>query len=210
MTRHRALLALAAAAVASVVVLLGGAFSSAPKANPLAVLSENALGTPEQQAVGRLLAGLSSGHTAGYVQRLERRVARRPGDGATLTVLALAYQQRARETGDPTYYRLSGEALRRATAAHGPAELVLQAGASLSNTRHRFSDGLRLAREALRIEPVDASADAALGDALFNLGRYGEAFRVYNRMALLAPGVASFTRVASARELIRKYRCSGL
>jgi tetratricopeptide (TPR) repeat protein len=202
MTRHRALLALAAAALVAVAVLLGGAFSSAPKANPLAVLSENALGTPEQQAVGRLLAGLSSGNTAGYVHRLERRVARRPNDGATLTVLALAYQQRARETGDPTYYRLSGEALRRATAAHGPAELVLQAEASLANTRHRFADGLRLAREAIRIEPLDASADAALGDALFNLGRYSKAFKVYDRMALLAPGVASFTRVASARELI--------
>ena len=61
---------------------------------------------------------------------------------------------------------------------------------------------VRLAREALRIEPLDASADAALGDALFNLGRYREAFNVYDRMALLAPGVASFTRVASARELI--------
>jgi tetratricopeptide (TPR) repeat protein len=195
-------MAVATAAVVAAATFFGGAFSSAPKANPLAVLSENALGSPDQRAVGRLLAGLSAGDTSSYVRRLEQRVERKPSDGATLAVLALAYQQRARETGDPTYYRLSGEALGRAEAHSAPRELVLQAEAALANTRHRFRDGLRLAREALRLEPLDASADGALGDALFNLGRYRAAFRVYDRMALLAPGVASFTRIASARELI--------
>src|SRR5256885_5555079 len=114
MKRHRAFLAVAVISIAAAATLLGGAFSSSPKANPLAVLSENALGSPGQRALGRLLAGLSNGDTAGYVRRLERRVARRPSDGATLAVLGLAYQQRARESGDPTFYRLSGEALQRA------------------------------------------------------------------------------------------------
>src|SRR3954449_5697971 len=202
MKRQRALLGIAVAAVAAAATLFGGAFSSSPRANRLTALSENALGSPDQRAVGRLLAGLSSGDTARYVRRLERRGAQKPSDGATPAVLALAYQQRARETGDPTYYGLSGKALAQAEANSGPRELVLQAEAALANTRHRFDQGLRLAQEALRLEPVDASADGALGDALLNLGRYRAAFRVYDRMALLAPGVASFTRVASARELI--------
>src|SRR4051794_31513635 len=202
MKRQRALLGIAVAAVAAAATLFGGAFSSSPRANPLSVLSENALGSPDQRAVGRLLAGLSAGDTARYVGRLERRVAQKPSDGATSAVLALAYQQRARETGDPTYYGLSGKALARAEANGGPRELVLQAEAALANPRHRFDQGVRLAQEALQLEPLDASADGALGDALLNLGRYRAAFRVYDRMALLAPGVASFTRVASARELI--------
>jgi tetratricopeptide (TPR) repeat protein len=190
------------AAAAAVPILLGGALSSSPKASPLAVLASNALGTPEQQAVGRLLSGLSSGHTGAYIHRLERRVARDPGDGDTVGVLALAYQQRARETGDPAYYRLSGLALRRAGKAGGTAALVLQGEASLANTRHRFRLGLRLAGRELALDRFNGSADGALGDALLNLGRYPAAFRTYDHMALLAPGVASFTRVAAARELI--------
>jgi tetratricopeptide (TPR) repeat protein len=202
MRKHRLLLVVALAAALAITTLLGGAFSGAPKVNPLAVLAANAVGSPEQRALGQLLAGLSSGHTDAYIRRLERRVAHDPQDGNSLGVLALAYQQRARETGDPTYYKLSGLALRRASAAHGPVALIVQGEASLANTRHRFALGLRLAREAIGLDRYNGSAYAALGDALFNLGRYRSAFRVYDHMALLAPGVASFTRIGSARELI--------
>src|SRR5206468_5311018 len=133
---------------------------------------------------------------------LERRIAAHPKDADALTLLGLAYQQRARETGDPTFYRLSGEALRRSSAAGGRLPLIVQGRASLANTRHRFREGLRLARRAVRLDPENASAYGALGDALLNLGRYREAFKVYDHMALLSPGIASYTRVASARELI--------
>jgi tetratricopeptide (TPR) repeat protein len=200
--RKRLGIAIAVAAAAAVASLLGGAFSSSSKANRFAVLASNALGTPEQQAVGQLLTGLSSGHTAAYIHRLERRVARDPGNGDALGVLALAYQQRARETGDPTYYRLSDLALRRAEKAGGTAALVLQGEAALANTRHRFRLGLRLAGREIALDRFNGSAYGALGDALFNLGRYRAAFKTYDHMALLAPGVASFTRVAAARELI--------
>ena len=202
MRKHRALVALAVVGAVAVATLLGGAFSGAPKADPLAVLAANAGGSPEQRALGELLGGLSTGHTEAYLRMLERRAARDPQDGNTLGVLALAYQQRARETGDPAYYRLSELALQRATTAHGPLALIVQGEASLANTRHRFALGLRLARRAVGLDHYNGSAYAALGDALFNLGRYRAAFRVYDHMALLAPGVASFTRVASARELI--------
>ena len=80
--------------------------------------------------------------------------------------------------------------------------MIAQGEASLANTRHRFRDGLRLARVAIGSDPYNGSAYGALGDALLNLGRYRQAFKVYDKMALLAPGIASFTRVAAARELV--------
>jgi tetratricopeptide (TPR) repeat protein len=202
MSRRRIRVAVLAAGVMGFALLLGGAFSRPARPSPLQVLRTNAEGSPDQRALGRLLAGLSTGNTAGYIGKLERRVSRRPQDAAALAALALAYQQRARETGDPTYYRLSGTALQRAGAAGGETALVVQGEASLANTRHQFRKGLRLAHEAVRLDPYNGSAYGALGDALFNLGRYDRAFRVYDRMALLSPGVASFTRVASARELL--------
>jgi tetratricopeptide (TPR) repeat protein len=199
--RRLLILALGAGS-AAVVLLFGGVLASRPHANPLAVLTANAGVSPEQAELGRLFAGFSTGDTARVAHTLERRVARMPHDGDALAVLALAYQQRARETGDPAYYRLSDTALHRAFAAGGPQALIAQAEASLANTRHRFRDGLRLGSEAIGLDPENGSAYGALGDALLNLGRYKQAFRVYDQMALKAPGIASFTRVANARELI--------
>jgi tetratricopeptide (TPR) repeat protein len=196
------------AAIAAVVLLFGGALSRPSRVSPLAVLAANAGVSREQVALGGLFAGLSSGDTTGVVHTLERRVARRPEDGDALAVLAVAYQQRARETGDPAYYRLSDTALRRAAAAGGPPALIAQSEASLANTRHRFGDGLRLATEAVQLDAENGSAYGALGDALLNLGRYGQAFKVYDGMALRAPGIASFTRVANARELIGRPRAA--
>src|SRR5438552_17782260 len=184
MGRRRLVIWAFTAGTAALVLLFVGVVSARPPPNQLAVLAAVAGVAPGQPAVGRLFAGFSTGNTAGVVHRLERRVGRMPHDGDALAVLALAYQQRARETGDPAYYRLSDTALRRASAAGGPLSLIGQGEASLANTRHRFRDGLRLAREAIRLDPENGAA------------------------ALEAPGIASFARVANARELIGRPRAA--
>jgi tetratricopeptide (TPR) repeat protein len=196
------LLAVAAAVIAAAVLLLGGAFSGAPTGDRFGLGAGAAAASADQDSLGKLLAGFSTGDTAGYVRKLEHRVAVDPKDADSLTLLGLAYQQRARETGDPTFYALSDRALRRAAAAGGHLSLIVQGQASLANTRHRFAQGLALARRAVRLDPNNGSAYGALGDALLNLGRYPAAFKAYDRMAVLSPGIASYTRVASARELI--------
>jgi tetratricopeptide (TPR) repeat protein len=201
--RRTVLLGLGAAGIAAVVLLFGGVLSGSHAVDPLrAAIAAAKPAAAKQDALSRLLAGLSTGDTAGYVGKLERRVAAHPRDGDALALLGLAYQQRARETGDPTFYKLSGKALQRASSAGGPLPLIVQGQASLANTRHRFVTGLRLAQEAISLDPDNGSALGALGDALLNLGRYREAFAAYDRMALLAPGIASYTRVANARELL--------
>src|ERR671934_137655 len=43
---------------------------------------------------------------------------------------------------------------------------------------------------------------AGVAAAVLHLGRYRLAFKAYDHMALLAPGIASYTRVANARELL--------
>jgi len=185
------------------VFLLGGVFSSSPAVDSLKLAAARAMpSAADQDSLRRLLQGFSTGDTVGYVRKLERRVVRNPSDGEALTLLGLAYQQRARETGDPAFYRLSGDDLRRAALAGGPLPLIVQGRASLANTRHRFKEGVELARKAVELDPENASAYGALGDALLNLGRYERAFKVYDRMAVLSPGIASYTRIANARELI--------
>ncbi len=201
--RRRLLLGFGAAGIAVAFLLLGGIFSSARAPDPVReALAAARTDAQRQDSLSRLLVGLSSGDTAGYVRKLERRVRLHPEDADALTLLGLSYQQRGRETGDPTFYSLSDRALRRAARAGGQMSVVVQGKASLANTRHRFRAGLRLAREAIRLDPDNGSALGALGDALLNLGRYPAAFRAYDRMTLLTPGIASYTRVAAARELL--------
>jgi len=201
--RRNALVGIGAAGIAATVLLFGGILSGSKTVDPIrAAIAAAGPAAAKQDALTRLVAGLSTGDTAGYVRKLERHVAAHPHDADALTLLGLSYQQRARETGDPTYYKLSGEALQRAANAGGQRPLIVQGQAALANTRHRFQDGLRLARLAISLAPDNAAAYGALGDALVNLGRYRAGFKAYDRMTLLAPGIASYTRVASARELL--------
>jgi tetratricopeptide (TPR) repeat protein len=201
--RRRVVLGSVAAALAMAVLLFGGVLSGPRPIDPLrSAFASAAPGGAEQDALSSLLAGLSTGDSAAYVRKLERRVALEPADGQALTLLGLSYQQRGRETGDPTYYSLSARALARAKRVGGPLPLVVQGKASLANTRHRFREGLKLARAAIRLDPDNGSAVGALGDAELNLGRYHDAFAAYDRMVLMAPGIASYTRVANARELL--------
>jgi tetratricopeptide (TPR) repeat protein len=183
--------------VAATLAVLGGAFGggsdqAAPRAQP---------SSGDDAVLSRLLSGLAGDDSAAYVRRLERRVeARRDPD--TLLLLGFAYQQRARETGDPSFYSLSERALRAATRSRTASGLAATGLAANAVSRHRFGQAVPLARRALRADPEDATAHGALGDALLNLGRYRPAFAAYDRMAELSPSVGSYARIAHARELV--------
>jgi tetratricopeptide (TPR) repeat protein len=202
MTRTKPLLAGVAAAVAVATALLGGVLADdSPSGRGFADRPTAAV-QADRQLLDQLLRGIAREDTRSYVRRLERRLAGGGGDADTLTLLGFAYQQRARETADPTYFGLSEQALRRAGRAGADAGLITTGLASLAVSRHRFGEALVLARDALRSDPQNATAYGALGDALANLGRYREAFKAFDRMAELSPSIASYARIAQARELL--------
>jgi tetratricopeptide (TPR) repeat protein len=193
--RTKILLSLGAMAVATVVVLFGGVLGSSDAGGQPAAQNRDA-------AAGRLLAGFSPGDTAAYVTQLEARVAATPEDSKSLLLLGLAYQQRARETGDPSFYPRSQAALRRCLRLTPKNALALTGLAALAASRHRFESARALAERASRLAPASAGPLGVLGDALVELGRYGEAFAAFNRMAALKPSLASYSRVSYARELL--------
>src|SRR5437868_10194285 len=167
MGRSRALLLAAAVLGTAGMLLFGGVFADSSGDGVLRSEARAAGDAADQDSLNGLIAGFSSGNTAAYVRSLEHRVAQQPSDAASLTLLGLAYQQRARETGDPTYYRLSRRALDRALRGGGGTRaVILQGLASLANTRHRFGLGLTLARKSIRLDRYNGSAVGALGDAL--------------------------------------------
>jgi tetratricopeptide (TPR) repeat protein len=194
-TRVR-LLAVAALALAlALALLLGGVFREDSSATTRSAL-------PAAAAMAESLqAGFAAGDTAATIRRLEE-AARAGGGVRALTLLGLAYQQRARETADSTFYALSERALRRALRLDPQSADALGGLGSLALARHRFREALALGTKARELAPYTARHLGVVGDALVELGRYREAFRAFDRMVELRPTLSGYARVSYARELL--------
>jgi tetratricopeptide (TPR) repeat protein len=185
------------AAAAATISLFGGVFAheSSP-AGSAAARPVMPSGLPS------IRSGGSSGSTTAVVASLQARARANPRDALALTQLGLAYQQRARETGDPSYYPKSAGVLRKALALRPSSALAISGLGSLALSRHRFREALALGRRAIALEPDQARHWGVLGDSLIELGRYDQAFRAFNRMSELGPGASSYARISYARELL--------
>jgi tetratricopeptide (TPR) repeat protein len=189
------------------ILLVGGATAAALALGGLVggVLAESK-GSPAPAAApsafaDRALSGAAAGIGASATQALEARVRAEPEDAGALTELGFAYQLRWRETADASYLPRSEEALRRAVRfGTDDANAVVGLG-SLALIRHEFRAALVYGRRAQRLLPGSYRPYGIVGDALVELGRYGDAFAAFDRMVSLRPGLASYARVAYAREL---------
>ena len=197
--RKRIAIAGTAAALAAAVSLVGGVFRDSDG-------SARAVPLQKDVASQRLEGGFAAGDTAGLVTRLAAELRQRPGDARTFTLLGLAYQQRARETGNPLYYTKSEGVLTRATKLAPGDPTTTSALGSLALARHRFREALRLGRQAVRTAPYTSRNYGVLGDALVELGRYEDAFKVFDRMGSLRPDLSSYSRIGYARELLGRPR----
>ena len=191
--KRRLLLAGGAAAVIAAAALLGGVLRGA---------SSSAAGVAPSVSTDRLAGGFAAGDTTGLVRTLQTTLEAHPADAKSWALLGLAYQQRARETGDPAYYTRSAGVLARSLALE-PDDLTAVGGlGSLALSRHRFRDALALGRRALRISPSTARGYGVVGDALLELGRYPAAFAAFDTMTRLKPSLSAYARVSYARELL--------
>lgn len=150
----------------------------------------------------RALAGAAGGVGASTLTALEAEVRAQPRDARLLTQLGFAYQLRWRETADPSYLPRSETALRRAVRfGVEDADATLGLG-SLALIKHEFRAALRHGRAARTLLPGSSRPFGVIGDALIELGRYDEAFAAFERMVTLRPSLASYARIAYARELV--------
>jgi tetratricopeptide (TPR) repeat protein len=192
--RARWILAGAVAAIAAAASLLGG------------VLTETNAGTPAAKVVefsaDRALSGFSLGQTETTVRALQERLRKNSRDARSYSLLGFAYQQRARETGDSSYYPRAAGVLRRARVLAPRSHLTTSGLAALALSQHRFGDALGLSRRARSLAPHAARNYGLIGDALVELGRYEEAFRAFDHMSRLKPNLASYARISYGRELL--------
>jgi len=109
--------------------------------------------------------------------------------------------QKARETGDPTWYLHARAAVEQALAVDPSDYGALRARAWVLLGLHEFADARAAAERALAIEPNDFMNWANLTDALVELGDYPRAIDAADRLAELRPGVVAYTRVAGLQAL---------
>jgi tetratricopeptide (TPR) repeat protein len=139
---------------------------------------------------------------AGQVAELQRAVKTRPDDAGLVARLGLSYLQRARETGDPSFYTRADALLRRARMLE-PTSLDAVVGlGSLALSRHEFQQALQLGQEALELTGgFSPAAKAIVGDAQIELGRYPQAFKTIDGLGEQRPSLVSYARQSYALEL---------
>ena len=93
---HRLILAAAAAFFAAAALLFGGLFRSNTP--------DPASGALPEAVAAELARGFAAGDTQVEILGLQRELELDPHNVKALDTLGLAYLQRVRETGDPTYY----------------------------------------------------------------------------------------------------------
>lgn len=200
---RRLLLLLLAVVVAAAATMFGGILSG----------SHASSATPAPAAAapftGRLPALPAARGTAREITKLQARLRSQPDDAGSLTLLGLEYEQRARETGDPSYYSKAEGVLRDALELAPGSPLAESGLGSLALSRHRFREALALGRRALALgtaagvpNAIQSRSWGIVGDALVELGRYNEAFDDFDRMMRLEPGLAAYARSSYARELL--------
>ncbi|MFN8475613.1 MAG: tetratricopeptide repeat protein [Anaerolineae bacterium] len=139
--------------------------------------------------------------TNGTIARLQARLKQQPDDARSMTQLGGAYLQKARETGDPSYYGRA-EAVLKQALARNPSDIdALGFMGSLALSRHQFREALQWGEKARAISPERAYTYGVLGDAHVELGEYAEAADAIQAMMNRRPDLSSFSRVSYVREL---------
>ncbi|HUF61476.1 MAG TPA: tetratricopeptide repeat protein, partial [Verrucomicrobiales bacterium] len=119
-----------------------------------------------------------------------------PADAAGWSRLGEERMLRYRQTLDVRYVSEAREAFEKAAGLDPDSADALVGLAWAANTAHVFGEGIRWARMALEKDPDNDRAEALLGDAAVELGRYDEAFEHYQRALDLRPGLSSYSRAS--------------
>ena len=145
-------------------------------------------------------------NTKAAIQGLQRNLREKPGDLKSKLLLALAYMQEARVTGEHPYYYPAALQLVNEILDRNPDDQVLVyeatvAKATIQLSLHQFDKALETGKTALQINNRGAAVYGVLCDANVELGHYEEAIAMADKMVSLRPDLKSYSRVSYLREI---------
>ncbi len=135
------------------------------------------------------------------IRAAQAKIEQAPDAAEGYNLLASAYSQKARETGDFGINARAEAALARSLEVEPDNYDALKLRARLLLTYHKFKEALDVARRAQAMRPRDHDVYGALTDALVELGDYEEAAAAAQTMVNLRPDTSSYSRVSYLREL---------
>ncbi len=92
--------------------------------------------------------------------------------------LASAYLQKARESGDLTFYELAEKTVQKSLdleSTHSAAAETLGLASAIDFAEHKFEEAADKAEKALKLDPADLGSYASAGDAYLETGEYEKA-----------------------------------
>ena len=125
-----------------------------------------------------------------------------PDDNKSKLKLAQAYIEEARVTGDHGYYDAATLDLLEDVIKAEPQNFeALCCKATVLLSQHHFAEGLKVAQEALPLNTSSAYVFGLMCDANVELGKYGEAIKMADKMVSLRPDMRSYSRISYLREI---------
>jgi tetratricopeptide (TPR) repeat protein len=143
----------------------------------------------------------ASASTDSQIKTLQEQLRSHPENVQAYTQLGLLYLQKARETGDPTYYQKTEAALKKALSTQPDDYASVAASGALALARHQFHEALALGEKARQINPDRTYAYGVIADSQIELGQYAEAVDTLQEMVDLRPDMSSYSRISYIREL---------
>ena len=136
------------------------------------------------------------------VERAQVTLRRAPDNAPLWAQLGAAYVEKARITGDPSYYGQAQGALDRSMeiTPDGNGEALIGLG-QLANARHDFAAAREFGERALALRPFTPEVHGVLADAYTQLGDADAATAAVQSMLDVRPGLAAFTRASYDFEL---------
>jgi len=137
------------------------------------------------------------------IEVAEAEIKKAPTSALGYNRLALAYNRRARETSDPSFYERGETALKKSFELDPANMESLKIEAWLAMGKHDFAKALGIAKKLNAKSPDNASIYAILADSQIELGHYVDAEKAVQTMLnLQGATVPGLTRGAYMRELI--------
>jgi tetratricopeptide (TPR) repeat protein len=152
--------------------------------------------------IGSLAMGGEWLNTKAAMEGLLAKLRADPSDQKSRLLLAEAYMQEGRVTGNHPYYDAAAmQLLQEVLKAEPESFEALCCQASLSLTQHHFSQGLALAEQAQAINPNSGYVYGLLTDANVELGHYDQAVKMADKMNQVRPDLTAYARVSYLREI---------
>ena len=135
------------------------------------------------------------------IAQSQHKVRRSPNNPYAYYQLGDAYIQKARESGDPTYFELAEQAIRKSLSLNPEQSGARRHLAYVMALRHDFAAAAVEAEKAIAIDPSDVDAHGVMGDAYLEMGRFEQTEKAYKKMIVLKESLASYSRMAGLKSL---------